>query len=312
MKANRNSRRDHARLLCAALLVLLATLTPAPAMAALNVLACEPEWAALVSELAGARAQVHTATTAMQDPHRIEARPALIARARRADLLVCTGAGLEAGWLPLLQRESANPRIQTGQPGYFAAADYVHLLERPERIDRALGDVHAAGNPHLHLDPRNLLPIAAALSQRLRALDPAGEAQYAQAQIEFEQSLQTAISRWQQQAARLRGLPVLVQHQNWSYLAHWLGLEILADLEPRPGLEPSVAHLSQLLAQQRRQPAQLLLRASYLSPRASDWLSARTPLTVVVLPFTVGGSAQARDLFGWYEDIVQRLLEAAP
>src|SRR5213594_4687076 len=127
-----------------------------PAMAALNVFACEPEWGALAQELGGDKVSVYSATTALQDPHRIEARPSLIARARSADLMVCTGAELEIGWVPLVQTQSGNPKIQAGQPGYFEAAGVVALLEKPTRLDRSMGDIHAAGNPHIHLDPRNI------------------------------------------------------------------------------------------------------------------------------------------------------------
>src|SRR5687768_1972016 len=144
-----------------------------PAAAALNIFACEPEWGALAKELAGPKASIYVATTALQDPHRIEARPSLIARARGADLVVCTGAELEAGWLPLVLAQSGNPKIQNGRPGYFEAARHVEMREIPQRLDRAQGDVHAAGNPHVHLDPRNLARIAAALSQRMVQLDAA-------------------------------------------------------------------------------------------------------------------------------------------
>lgn len=285
-----------------------------PAAAApgvLNVLACEPEWAALTRELAGERATVDAATTGMQDPHRIEARPALIARARRADLLVCTGAELEAGWLPLLQRESANPAIQPGQKGYFEAARYVDPIDKPSALDRAQGDIHAAGNPHLHLDPRNLLRVADALAQRLAEIDPAGAAHYAQRRADFAARLTAAIARWEKQGAALKGVPVLVQHQSWSYLVHWLGLDVVADLEPRPGIEPSAAHLARVLERQQARPAKMLLRAGFLSPRAGEWMAAKANLRVVTLPFTVGASERARDLFSLYDDILDRLTEAA-
>src|SRR5215216_3886684 len=138
-----------------------------PAHAALNIFACTPEWGALAKELGGEKTTVYVATTALQDPHRIEARPSLIARARSADLLVCTGAELETGWLPLVQSQSGNPKIQTGAAGYFEAARQVSLLEVPQRLDRSLGDVHASGNPHMHLDPRNIAKVAVALSARM-------------------------------------------------------------------------------------------------------------------------------------------------
>src|SRR3982751_3567811 len=133
-------------------LLLAVLFTAFPAQAALNIFACTPEWGALAKELGGDKATVYVATTALQDPHRIEARPSLIARARSADLMVCTGSELEIGWVPLLQTQSGNAKIQAGQPGYFEAASAVSLIERPLSVDRSQGDVHPAGNPHLHLD----------------------------------------------------------------------------------------------------------------------------------------------------------------
>lgn len=299
------------RLLRLMFMLMLGWLLPTSAHALLNVLACEPEWAALTQELAGERVRVSSATTAQQDPHRIEARPALVAQARRADLLVCTGAELESGWLPLLLRGAGNAAIQPGQPGYFEAAPLVSLREKPAVLDRAQGDMHAAGNPHLHLDPRNLLPVAAALTQRLSQLDPAGAAHYAARHADFRRRWLAAITRWEQQATGLRGLPVVVQHKSWSYLVAWLGLVVVADLEPKPGIEPSAAQLSQVLERLRAQPARMLLRAGFFSPRAGDWLAQRSGVPVVTLPFTVGASEAAQDLFTWYDDMLLRLTQAA-
>src|SRR5882672_3336948 len=119
-----------------------------PAISALNVFACEPEWAGLAQELGGDKVSVFSATTAQQDPHRVEARPSLIARFRNADVLICSGSELEVGWLPLLFTQSGNDRIQPGSPGYIEASQYVVRLEVPKVIDRALGDIHPQGNPH--------------------------------------------------------------------------------------------------------------------------------------------------------------------
>src|SRR5678810_532387 len=153
----------------------------APAHAAVRVLACEPEWGALAQELGGPLVDVSVATSALQDPHQIQAKPSLIARARNADLVVCTGAELEIGWLPVLLQQSGNAKIQPGQPGSFAAADYVKKLDVPVQLDRAQGDVHAAGNPHIQTDPRNIALVAAALGARLQQVDPVHAAQYAKA-----------------------------------------------------------------------------------------------------------------------------------
>ena len=289
---------------------LMSFLLIAPAQAALRVLACEPEWAALTRELAGDLAEVDSATTALQDPHRIEARPSLLAKARRADLLICTGAELEAGWLPLLQRQAANPAIQAGQPGHFEAAAQVSLLEAPTRLDRADGDVHAAGNPHIQTDPRRIAQVAMALSKRLAELDAAHAADYARRHADFAQRWQAALTRWERSAAPLKGLPIVVQHKGFPYLEQWLGLKEVAALEPKPGVEPSSAHLQAVLTTLQRQPARAILRAAYNDGRGAEWLAERTKLPVVVLPYTVGGSDAAKDLFGLFDDTLARLLKA--
>jgi zinc/manganese transport system substrate-binding protein len=290
-------------------LILLATL---PAAAEVRVFACEPEWAALAQELGGEKVSVFTATTARQDPHHIEARPSLIARLRQADLLVCTGAELETGWLPVLLRQAGNARVQPGQPGYFEAASHVRMLEIPARLDRAEGDVHAAGNPHIQTDPRNIGVVATALARRLAEIDPAGANHYQARQRDFAQRWDAAIKRWGQQAVPLRGVHIVVQHKGFPYLENWLGLRQIAALEPKPGLEPTSGHLAELLEKLRREPAQIILRAAYHDGRASEWLAERAGIPVVVLPFTVGGTDQARDLFSLFDDTVQRLLGALP
>ncbi|MEK9134187.1 MAG: zinc ABC transporter substrate-binding protein, partial [Pseudomonadota bacterium] len=265
-------------------LVLLVT-TGRTAFAALNVFACEPEWGALVQELGGDRASIYVATNAFQDPHRVEAKPSLLARARRAQLIVCTGAELEIAWLPMVLRQSGNSTVQPDKPGYFEAANYVQKLEVPTRLDRAEGDVHAAGNPHIQTDPRNIGHVATALAQRLADIDPAGAAYYQARYRDFASRWEAAIKRWDKQAAPLKDVPVVVQHKGFPYLEHWLGLREVAALEPRPGVEPTSAHLTAVLEQLQRQPAKMILRAAYSDGRASEWLAERARIPAVVLPF---------------------------
>src|SRR5204863_8947437 len=188
-----------------ALLTSWLALAAFPAHAALRVFACEPEWGALAQELGGKLVDVAVATNALQDPHQIQAKPSLIARARNADLVACTGAELEIGWLPVLLQQSGNAKVQPGQPGNFAAADYVRKLEVPTQLDRAQGDVHAAGNPHIQTDPRNIALVATALAARLAQIDGANAAQYAQREADFTQRWQQAMARWTAQAAPLKG-----------------------------------------------------------------------------------------------------------
>jgi zinc/manganese transport system substrate-binding protein len=293
-------------------IALAAWLPALPVAAALNVFACEPEWGALAKELAGAKASIYVATTGLQDPHRIEARPSLIARARSADLVVCTGAELESGWMPLVQSQSGNPKIQRGAPGYFEAAGHVQLMDPPQRLDRSQGDVHAAGNPHVHLDPANIAQIAGALAERMAQIDPPEAAQYRERAKAFLGRWREATERWQKQGAPLKGLPVVVYHRDLSYLLRWLGMREVGSLEPKPGLPPSATHLSGLLESLKSKPARAVLRSAYNDPRAAQWLSERAAVPVVVLPYTVGGTDKAADLFALYEITLASLLKVAP
>ena len=281
------------------------------AHAALSVFATVPEWGALAEELGGDKVKVYVATTALQDPHRVEARPSLIARARGADLVIATGAELEIGWLPLVLQQAANSRVRPGTPGYFEAASQVPLLGKPQRLDRAEGDIHPAGDPHIQTDARNIARVAIALALRLAHLDPSNAAHYQARSRAFQERWTAALARWEREAAPLKGVPIVVQHRAFTYLIAWLGLKEAAALEPKPGMEPTTAHLATVLASLEAQPAKMVLRAAYQNDRASQWLAQRTRIAPVMLPFTVGGSDGAKDLFGLFDDTIARLLKGA-
>ena len=290
------------------LVATLALLLAAGAAHALSIFATVPEWGALAQELGGDKVKVYVATTALQDPHRIEARPSLIARARSADLVVATGSELEVGWLPLVLQQVGKP---ASGAGYFEATSAVPLLDKPAHFDRAEGDVHPFGDPHIQTDPRNIARVATALAQRMGEVDRANAAFYAQREKDFAARWNAAIAKWEQQAAPLKGVSVVVQHKGFTYLEHWLGLREAASLEPKPGIEPTAAHLAEVLAQLGREPVKMVLRAAYQSDQASLWLAERAHMKAVMLPFTVGGTPAAKDLFGLFDDTVQRLLQAA-
>ena len=278
-----------------------------PVKADLRIFACEPEWGALAAELAGDKASVFVAATAFQDVHHIQARPSLIAQLRRADLVICTGAGLEAGWLPVLLRRSNNSKVLPGSSGYFLAANHVQMLAVPDTIDRAAGDIHAAGNPHIQLDPRNYIPVTRALLRNMRELDGENAAFYDRRGEDFLNRWQTAIELWEYRAAPLKNMPIVVYHDAWVYLNHWLGLDQLAELEPKPGVPPTSSHLSAILKRLQREPAKAIIRAPFKSSRAADWLHDRTAIPVLVLPYTVGGTPQAKDLFGLFDSTLALL-----
>lgn len=291
---------------CALLLAVSAT-----AQAKLNIFACEPEWAALSEELAGDLAKVYKATTAKQDPHRIEARPSLIAKMRRADLVVCAGAELEVGWLPLLQRQASNKKVLSGELGYFEAAMQVERLDVHEQVDRSMGDVHASGNPHVHLDPRRLLTVAEKLNLRLQQIDAANSAKYQANFVSFKERWNSAVQGWEKMALPLKGKKVIVQHKNWSYFTDWLGMQEVADLEPKPGLPPTAGHLAQVInIAQKEQPFATLVSA-YQSPKSAKWLQEKTDVPLLHLAYTVGGTDNADSLIRLYDSMLSALLEAA-
>ncbi len=294
------------KIIIGAALLLLASI--APAYANLNVFACEPEWGALSSEIGGDKVSIYTATTGGQDPHLIQARPSLIAKIRNADILVCTGAELEIGWLPMLESQASNAKIQSGSPGAFFATSFVNLLETPAALDRALGDIHAAGNPHIQTDPRNILIVAKALAERFAQLDQANAATYTSRLVDFTKRFQAAIAKWQAEAAPLRGTPIAVQHMSWVYMENWLGLKRIIPLEPKPGVPPSSGYLAQVVETLQRTPAKMTIRAAYEDERPSQFISEKVGIPAVVLPFTVGGTDEAKDLFSLYDDTIARLL----
>jgi len=278
------------------------------AVAEVTVFSCEPEWKALAEEIGGERVRTFSATTAGQDPHHIQARPSLIAKLRRADMLVCSGADLEAGWLPLLLRRARNPKVLPGKSGYLMAADQVEMLEVPERLDRSEGDIHAQGNPHVHLDPENILKIARALSERLAEISP-DNAEYFQSRLEaFQARWRDAIMDWEARASVLRGELVVVHHREWVYLLNWLGMQQLAALEPKPGVPPTAGHLASLQARLKGEKPLVIVRSPINDPEPSEWLSNRTGVAQLVLPYTVGSTENSKDLLSLFEEIVSRLL----
>jgi len=279
-----------------------------PASANLSIFACEPEWGALSSELGGDKVSVYNATTGAQDPHQIQARPSLIAKARTADITVCDGAELEIGWLPMILQQAGNGKIAVGQPGAFDATNYVRLLEQPSRLDRAEGDIHAAGNPHIQTDPRMMLPVAKALAARFAQIDSANAPYYAAREADFEKRWTAAVAKWTAQAAPLKGVNIAVQHHAWIYMENWLGLHEVVPLEPKPGVPPSSGYLAEVLQKLQATPAKFTIRAAYEDDRPSAFISEHANIPAVVLPFTVGGTDGAKDLFSLYQDTINRLL----
>ena len=286
--------------------LLLSLAVSAPAHANLRILACEPEFAQLAIEIGGDLVDVHTASAPGQDAHFIQARPSLLAKVRRADLVLCTGAELESGWLPVLLNRGGNPAVRQA-PGLFLAAEGVERLEIPERLNRADGDIHASGNPHVHLDPRRMVTISQQLAERFAVLDADNADTYRAQQQAWQTTFAERIAHWEAHATSLRGINVVSYHRSWRYLLDWLGMNRIAELEPKPGLPPTPAHLATLVQTTQQQDAKLILYRPLDGDSAPNWLAERTDACAVSLPFSPG-EASTDTLESLYSEILSRLL----
>lgn len=276
------------------------------AFAQFNIFTCEPEYAALAKELAP-DARIYSATTAMQDPHQVQARPSLIAKMRQADLVICAGAELEVGWLPMLQMKAANAQVRNTGLGLFFAAEHVETLDQMSNVDRSMGDVHSQGNPHLHFSPQRMLAIAKALTEKLIQLDGDNSNRYQQQFESFNSRWKIASSKWQEVANKLSGMKVIAYHSSFRYLFDFAGIEQVADLEPKPGLPPTSGHLASLLKQAKNGGITAIVIASYQDKRGANWLAEKSNLPVIVLPLSVGGNEQSNDLFSIYDNVLSLL-----
>jgi zinc/manganese transport system substrate-binding protein len=285
-------------------------ISPITAQAKVNIFACEPEWESLGMEIGGSYVKTFSATNAKQDPHYIRAKPSLIAKIRTADLIICSGSDLEVGWLPILLSK-ANKNIQIGKVGYLMASDFVPKIEKPEILDRSMGDIHPQGNPHIHLNPHNILLIAEELNNRLKKIDPSNSKNYQNNYDNFTSKWSNSISIWEARALKLQGLKIAVHHKSFSYLIDWLKLDEVATLESKPGIAPTSSHLESLLISLRKEPVKFIIRTPYDPKDASNWVSKKTQIKELVLPYTVGGNEQSNDLLSLFDNTINLMLEAA-
>lgn len=283
---------------------------PSNALAKVDIFACTPEWGALAQEIGRELVNVTTATHARQDIHHLRAKPSLLSAMRRAELVFCSGASLESGWLPLLLKKAGGPDVQPETIGWIMAASHVPKIGVMNHVDRSMGHVHPEGNPHVHLNPENITVIAGILADRLSLIDPENAPRYDKNHKDFRQAWNTALQKWQKTRDKLAaaGHKVAVYHNSWAYLLEWLGIQVVASLEPKPGIPPGAGHLDHVLQTIENENASAILIAPYENKKPAQWLSQRTDIPVLELPFTVGGNENATDLFGLFDNTL-RLLE---
>lgn len=261
----------------------------APAAASVKVVATTPDLAALVSEVGGKRVSVTALSLSTQDPHFVDAKPSLILKLNKADLLVAIGLDLEIGWLPKLQTSARNGKILSSGSGYLDCSTAVHVLDVPVgKVDRSMGDIHPTGNPHYLYDPRQAVKCAQAIRDKLSAIDGAGAKTYAANTKAFVTALDTARAGWETRMQALRGKPIVTYHKSWDYLADWLGLVEIAQLEPKPGVPPSPKHVADVLKLARAQGAKVILQESFYPDKIGALCASKLGGTAVVLPGGTG------------------------
>jgi zinc/manganese transport system substrate-binding protein len=290
-------------------------LTMAPtAHAALNVFACMPEWGSLAREIGGPATKVFVAVSPLENPETVTLRPSIIGELRDANLVVCTGGGLENSWLDPALARAQNPKIQAGTPGYFMASTFVKLIKDddappPAAAPGAPEHAHDEGNPHFQGDPIRIRGVALQLAKRMSDLDPAGAAGYTDRAKAFTSNLSKVAAELKQKAAALKGVSVIIQHDDVAYTVEWLGMDAAEAIEPEPGVAPGPARLAEVLKTARAGNVKIVAYAAYLDPKPSRYIATEAKLPLVKLPFTIGGTPEAKDFPSFYRDTVQRLLD---
>jgi zinc/manganese transport system substrate-binding protein len=286
------------------------------AQAKVKVFACVPEWATLVTAIGGDRVEVTQATSALDNPEKMTPTPGMISSLQGADMIVCTGAGLEDSWLPAMLEKAGNAKVAEGQPGHFMASEFVQLVG-----DEAAGGhehhgpavqhthMHGDGNPHLHGSPANVRSVAAQLAKRLIEIDPDGKEQYSAAAKGFIKDLGALAKEMETAAAALKGVRVAVQHEHSLYVLKWLGIVTVATVEPTPGVAPGPDHLAAIVEEVSRDDIKFVVYAAHEDPGPSQYVAEKAGIPLIKLPYTVGGTPDAADFPAFYRSTIERLLD---
>ena len=294
-----------------AVIAALLSIAAVPVEAAVNVVATTQDLAAIAQEVGGDKIKVTALARGYQDPHFVEAKPSFVITLNRADLLIVVGRDLESSWLPPLITQSRNARIQPGSSGYLDPSTRARILEIPSgTITRAMGDVHALGNPHYWLDPENGRRIAQAIREKLSQMDAANAAYYAQREADFGRRLTEAQQRWKAQMAPYKGLKVVTYHRSWANFVDAFGLDVVGYVEPKPGIPPTPQHTLDVINAMKAQNVKLILVEPYFDLKTPNSIASKASARVVVLPPSVGGVPEASDYFKLFDTNIALLLDA--
>ena len=272
------ARRITSALLCLQLLALVAAGT---AHAKLNLVVTTPDLASVAEAIGGKAVEITTLTRPTEDPHFVDAKPSFVLKLNRADAVLEGGADLEVGWLPALLEQSRNPKLATGAPGRLRANTGIAMLEIPTTLDRSMGDVHAAGNPHFMMDPANARILAAYLADAFCKLDAASCDTYRANLKQFSDELDAKLAEWQKRLAPFAGKRIVAYHNSWPYFGKRFGLNIDLFLEPKPGIPPTPTHMAEVIRKMKEGGVRVVFVEPYLSRRTAEKVAQETGATVV-------------------------------
>jgi zinc/manganese transport system substrate-binding protein len=278
-----------------------------PASAQLRVVATTPDLASVAREIAGDRANVVALAKPTEDPHFVDAKPSFVVTLNRADALVEGGAELELGWLPPLLENSRNSRIAAGAPGHVVASEGIRLLEVPTSFDRSKGDIHSLGNPHFMIDPVAAKTVARNIANHLGQIDPKNAATYNANLAKFNTTLDAKLAGWQQQLAPYRGAKIVTYHRDFVYLAQRFGLSIVDELEPKPGIAPSPAHLAQVIGKMRANNVKVILVQPFQNRKTAETVARQTGAAVLDTPQQPGAANNTTTYFAMMDNLVGAL-----
>ena len=280
-------------------------------LAVLHVVSSIPVLGSLAKEVGGDRVAIESLGKGYQDPHFVEPKPNLMLVLNKADLLLQVGLDLEIGWLPPLVLGSRNAKIQPGETGNLDCSRVIPVMDVPTtKVDRSMGDIHPMGNPHYWLPPGNARLLAKEIADRLAQLDPEGKATYDKNLASFLAKVDAKEKEWAPLVAKLKGVKIATYHQSWSYLSHWLGMEEMGYVEPKPGIPPDPQHLVRLIAAMKSAGAKLLVMEDFYNKNTAQLVANKAGAKLLDLPTDVGATPELKSWFDLLDLVLKRLAAA--
>ena len=281
-----------------------------PAEAKINVVATIPDLAELARRIGGDLVDVQSLATGVEDIHAVPMKPSFAVLLNRADVVVLLGLEAEHAFLPGLLEAARNPKILRDANGYIDCSTYVSVLDVPTRLDRALGDQHPMGNPHYNLDPVAMKEAARALTDGLARNFPEDESTFKKNLSAVLADLDANITRWQREAAPLKGKKIVSYHPDMVYFADRFGMEAVGTIEIRAGIDPTPGHVEELIDRMRREKVDIVVRERHYPAGLAETVAQRTGAKLVELPAMVGGVPEAKDYVGLIDYNLHAMLKA--